>query len=544
MSDQAKKHIVVLALSDLKSYRNEPDAPHSYSYEVSGFEGMDLPTHYTAWHTNEAPIKLLIDLAIRQNQPISRIVYLCSDLCRSNEVKIGTQATTAEKYFKQTVRDYLEERGATEWLHSEVDFFVPIEYDLEGPEGSLRDIIDSIGHSAVVDVDVSGAQRDAQLLVSHAIEFIQTATVGENSVELGTTVYAQLDIKNAKGTLANQRATYDLSGLINAVSAFTRYGRAGMLASFFGSTGDTAASRLCLAMRDFSDDLLLCRMGHIPTHVSAIHTRLDEFEQFASANEDLSGAEILLASLIPTIREGFVTPTAGEPEQQIIEIIRWCVDRRMLQQALSLYRERAPQILVARGYLNSESGAEGEEFIASLHDFCEAFIDSLEAFVGDCGDGKEKRARSRACRRITFADGKSRANLSAVAGKEGVLAANLVWNYFLRTIRNDTMHAKATPETEHRRRLLRNSIAAFENSEGILLGYDSALGIGSHACNKALATDIHNALDALEGKTDLRICDDLSGIASMSPAEVHEAVTRRNEVADSCISEMYRVDER
>ena len=525
MTNQAKKHIVVLALSDLKPYGVSPNDPRSYSYEVVGFEGVDLPASYDGWHTNEAPIKLLIDLAANRNSPIDHIVYLCSELCKTREVDLDGCLLTAEGYFKTKVREHLAHRNL-DWLASGETFFVPVDYRPSDPSSSLVDIIAAIGNNATVDVDVSGAQRDALFLLSHMIEFMQTTAHEGESIKLGTTVFANLNRGSDPNTLTRQDDTYALFSLIRGVDAFVRYGRADILVTTFGDTPDTAAGRLCSAMRSFSNNLLLCRMTKIPELLDDVRRELDAYEDWLANASNPTSGERLLGTLIPTIRADFVHTPTEDHAKYVIEIIRWCVERQMLQQALGLYRENAAQIMLDNGYLSIENELTGEKLIDRIRDYSDGYVQCFKNILGSPSTKKNTRLKN-----LRFADfsqtfGKQN-DIIPAENKAYQLAANLLWLLYLMSIRNEIMHAGSVTNEDRRLRIMEQAIAIFQDAESVCLDYDLVGKNQPEERTKALSHDILKGLDALDGRISLRACDELQGIRNKKPAEIDTIVDSR-----------------
>ncbi len=544
MPEQTKKHIVVLALSDLKPYPTNPDVPRSYPYEVSGFEEMGLPNHYDAWHTNEAPIKLLIDLAVQREQPIDRIVYLLSDKCEHEKEALGEDSLTAEEYFKRKVCEHLTRCHATDWLSHNEDFFYPVSYKPSDPGSSLVDIIAALGTNATVDVDVSGAQRDALFLLSHTIEFMQTATTGAESIELGTTVFASLIRGTSPNMLTRQDDTYALFSLVNGVDSFIRYGRADMLVAAFGNSTDTAAGRLCHAMQCFSDNLQLCRMTAIPELLDDIRQKLDAYESWLSQQDTPSSSELLFGTLIPAIRADFVHTTNGNRALYLIEIIRWCVERQMLQQALALYRESACQIMLLSRYLTVDNTPSGEELIECVGSYAISYLNNLKNLVGPLIMKNQKRVRVRAYRAIAFQDDKGKnSRVKPIEGTTNQLTANLLWFFYLVSIRNEIVHARKT-DAKRRLNMLEQSIATFDDAEAVCMDYDLVRENEPDAKNKALAHDILKALEGLEGKLSLRVCDELAAIPTSKPAEIPAIVESRTHHAKDFLAERKPQDSR
>lgn len=537
MDSKGRRHIVLCALSDLKAYgkpiQQTDQIIKSYDYKVIGFDGV--PISYSAWHTNEAPIKLLIDYAIANKNPIDGIVYLRSNLCRDAKVNLDGVEYTAETYYKERVKQHLESQNVSDWETER--FFIPIsyEYSSDGAAEKLSEIIQAIGRNVVVDVDVSGGLRDAQLLLSHAIEFIEA---GDDSVDLGTTVYASLNRASMQGKLTSQNDIYGLSGLISAIDVFMRYGRSERLAELFAECGNDRVTELCESMSDFSADLSVCRMKDIYETVKRVHECLDALEK----DNDTSRSDVvLLRSLVPTIREGFVD-SSGNDADRIISVMRWCVERQMLPQALALYREKAPEILVMKGYVARGEGAAEESnekwvshFVAlgagqphrasdvekdqykSVFEIAKCALTEERYKTLGCNSEKRKDHFTKVLG-IAFPDKVVDCNYVIVEPNSvPKLSANLVWYHYLQKVRNEVMHAKEEDDMALRLSLYKTCCKVFVDASCVWFEYDHMNESSPRERNKALQRDILKAIDALEGKVVLELQDDLAAVRTQWP---------------------------
>lgn len=78
--------------------------------------------------------------------------------------------------------------------------------------------------------------------------------------------------------------------------------------------------------------------------------------------------ELLLHSLIPTMQEKFI-PETDDNDRLITNVIIWCVNHQMIQQAMCIYREKISECLLRFGFFNPTSyfenfGAEKQHEIA------------------------------------------------------------------------------------------------------------------------------------------------------------------------------------
>jgi hypothetical protein len=488
-----QSHVILCALSDLKPQRAEK----YYTYKPSGFRHGEVRDEYYAYHTNEGPVKLLVDKAQRDGSRIDRIVYLCSKECETDQVVLEEGLFTAEQYFVSHITSFVKDELGLDWIGK--GFFLPISYKVGLADECLGSVINALGENVTVDIDVSGAQRDAEILLTHAIEFIQ---IGNDNVNLGTTVYANFNTDPK--TLTCLDSTYKLSGLISSIDSFVRYGRAEGLSEFF-SDGCAEVRELCKSMSDFSADLSVCRVGGIQDSVNRLYESIDRLENRAKKG-GLSNGETLFATLASSIRSGFAEQMDNDADQTLA-IIRWCISHDMLQQALSLYRESFFTLLCQKGWVK-----RGKSMIlendATWH---KELRNKVSSWVKDgvCSysglEDNETTKSNRCMSRIKLQDEKSARVLAIDKGCEPVVLANFAWFYLLWTIRNDVMHAKSVTGIVNRLEFIEEVAKVMGTKVGFDPRYDKAVkdGLSCRECNDALAADMLDALKAIEGESRL-----------------------------------------
>lgn len=339
--------VIVCALSPLRPKA----AMEDYSCSMAG------GGTYAGRQTNEAPITCLMDLAVRDDAtaPITTIVYLRSSRCGDPIEDLS--GLTTEEYFLR----YVEACATSKAPAIPIPTCRPIPFEPnDDMSEALRLLIDEIEHAndgqgVTVDIDTTGGPRDAMTLVALAVQVIKMGGEhGGANVTLGRIVYSSRF--EGKNEILGQNETYDIVDLVNAIDTFLSHGKAEPLYEFFDGRHRSCSGKLRDAvgsMRLFSDALALCRANDAYEQIPRIRASLQELANGIGGGEDveLSHSEQLFRALVPTMQRGIFAPGAGNGADDIISVIRWCVERGMLQQALALYEEKIPDYMGVRGIL-------------------------------------------------------------------------------------------------------------------------------------------------------------------------------------------------
>ena len=401
---------------------DKPSLPRELSYvhesETEEYEGIQA---------NEAPIKYLISKHHKGKNPVSEIIFLCSEKCLERKIPNSVlpegmtldderEYISPKRFFTERIEEYCRRNNM------QIPLFTAVAYSPKQPADSLDAVINLFKEDTSYSIDITGGQRDTVILLSIAAQIIK---LGSRGTSVGDIVYSNFDAL----TIFDQKNTYGLIDLVNAISAFTDYGRADQLESFFIENDyvKQPTKELCASMKSFSDALALCQvdgieqlakriqkgfsnveeqLGRLRERYSAYTDAIEQigkssgvrnrsFEEamaivreahpevdFSDLDDDdlakklvdlrkptmMNRSELLFLSLIPTMRERFIPETKDEASL-LIEIIRWCIDHQMIQQALCIFRERISECLVRRGYFEGSLELEGESE-RELSDLC------------------------------------------------------------------------------------------------------------------------------------------------------------------------------
>ncbi len=435
--------VIVCALSPLKS----DAAMENYSCSMAG------GGTYAGRQTNEAPITCLMDLAMRDDAtaPVTTIVYLRSSRCEGPIEDLG--GLTTEEYFLRYVKAYATSQSPA--IPIPTCRPIPFEPNDDMSE-ALRLLIDEIEHAndgrgVTVDIDTTGGPRDAMTLVALAVQVIKMG--GEHGgvdVTLGRIVYSSRF--EGKNRIISQNDTYEIVDLVNAIDTFLSHGKAELLSVFFDGRHRACSGKLRDAvgsMRLFSDALALCRANDAYRQIPRIRGFLQQLanDERDGSDVQLTHSERLFRALVPAMQRGIFAPDAGDGAEDVIAVIRWCVERGMLQQALALYEEKIPDYMGARGILPCVPRQSKQLVKAVL-------------WLGECSGRRGRDEREDvlqsgslnpsqvlrnpvSCIRSEFFDGYRHAFGRSWSGtfESSLFSPAMQWYFYITRIRNSVMHA-------------------------------------------------------------------------------------------------------
>ena len=237
----------------------------------------------------------------------------------------------------------------------------PINYEEDESfhEKAIPAILEHIHQDDRIVLDVTGGFRNANmylLLLSRVLSYKGIRTVGAVYSNFRTTRVE--DISHL----------IELFDLVGGMQELTSFGSVKTLRAYYDrQTGrnqprDGKISALLTAMERLTETITLCRTRQV-------EERLGEF------NQALSGAEgcedPLMRTLLPVFHEKFGRnlTTPG--------LIKWCVENGMIQQALTIYKERIPTYLIRerKDILVVKDGAPAPENAKSYENEDEAWFE-------------------------------------------------------------------------------------------------------------------------------------------------------------------------
>lgn len=297
---------IILFLSDLKENAKERTYTCPDGSQVTGTQ------------TNEAPVNYLLKAYPEVREVLCIVTPMARPAFEVLEAAVKKQAPEV------TVKD--------------------ITFDgKDFADGPLAEIMSRMKKGNEILLDTTGGLRDAimqLLLVSRALSFSGIPTVGA--------VYANYGARQ----IVDCSHLIGLFDLVGGMQELASFGSVKTLRDYYGDAAEQKVKILLDAMEGLQEDITLCRTGKLDQRIEVFNTAMKEAE---------SCEDPLVRALLPAFQDKF-----GK-KLSIPGLILWCINSDMLQQALTIYRERIPAyILGTRGdlvKLKEDMGEKAKELI-------------------------------------------------------------------------------------------------------------------------------------------------------------------------------------
>lgn len=192
----------------------------------------------------------------------------------------------------------------------------------------LSAILSAVQAGDEILLETTGGFRNAVmylLLLSRVLSYVGVRTV--------YAVYSNFPQKRIED-ISHLIGLFDLVGGMQELSSF---GSARTLRTYYGQNpADPAVGGLLTALEQLSETITLCRTNQLGERMKAFNQALEMARDCADP---------LMRELIPAFRGKF-----GK-KLNTVSLIKWCVESDMLQQALTVYTERIPTLIMTRGDL-------------------------------------------------------------------------------------------------------------------------------------------------------------------------------------------------
>lgn len=309
---------IILFLSDLK-----PSArPASYT-----FQGGNAGDAVSGTQTNEAPVKWLL----RMHPGITQIICFCSPestACATQRAADGTVRTAEKSAFAH----FSDEIGRFRKAASPELVALPYHASESLERDLLPKLLPYIASEDVIYLDLTGGMRNDNLNL-----FLLSRVLNYTGVIIGGAVYSNFQTKQVED-MTRLIHTFDL---VEGVQDFTSFGSVKKLRAYYGTPAkDPTVEKLLTTMETLIHNITLCRINNINVHMKAFSKAL---------NRARHCGDPLLEQLLPTFRRKYCK--GADNSMTTPELITWCLDSDMVQQAVTLYTERIPAYLVDEKFL-------------------------------------------------------------------------------------------------------------------------------------------------------------------------------------------------
>ena len=289
-----------------------PNSNSLIEYDIDGTDSV------TALYTNEVAIRYFKKCDTKINQ----IIAVCSNAVMESPCKYMNNIT-AYQYFEGVLNECFPD---TE--------LITVESDEPGDISGIFDAINEhIARNSEIYLDMTGGYRDAVYSLALIARFLEYRGITVKKV-----VYS-LKGKD-RGTIKDFTENFRLMSLINSVSEFVNFGNSESIDEFYKDSNNPMIRDLISEMRDFSNIITLGKVANVKEYLDSLRRRIDKCETGLNPQKI---DERMFLEMLPVIKQKFF----GESESaDYISIIKWCLNNNLLQQALTLYTEKIPEIVL------------------------------------------------------------------------------------------------------------------------------------------------------------------------------------------------------
>lgn len=392
------ENVMLIAMSTL------PPRPQYNTYRIQ--EGND-EWCFKGIAQMEAHTKYVICKLAASNNVLDRIVILESEKARTQK-PANWEGETATSFFKKRIKGFFDDSEFNPFhIEDTLDSLVEtkpenigtdkknhpvskpeiITVDLEDPVYFWKAVNVILGRSEIPTEDSSSGKSMNHKVLNDNIDLYMDMQGGDRNtisqmnaiVELlsrqGVTVkgrYANDFIPNRTPPLhtireaSEEYRTYDL---ISAMDAFTRYGWGDSLDEFFRGRvrGSSKESKLIKAIKQASSAISKCNADGFDSAVQKIEKLKSEFKE----SEQVTQMDVVFQDI-----QDDYAPLFGAKYRYVAQI-RWCLDKKFLQQALTIFEAKMPHEFILSGLLYYKTSAATEEDRDNFLKKCEQIYQGL-----------------------------------------------------------------------------------------------------------------------------------------------------------------------
>ena len=374
MGETRSKNKLILFLSKYKFTTDEYKYSSKYDNTENEIKGIQTP---------DAPTKYFINYLLEKKDNNDERV-LDTILCITSEATNNKSINKREnnKEYKSAFEDYQEmlnefcdEKGIKppELIKLNFDYDFENNKSIDEADVSRRlyeSIVKELDKNDTIYIDYTSGIRDTSLLIILIIRYLEYT-----GIKCGGMIYSYYDNDDkSNNKIIDIKSTYELFELLNGVNEFTSFGKAKALSEYYEKTSDKDCiinanekskeedkkinqkdgavekiNDLIDVMKRFSDVISLCMVQEIDNIMKQLQDGISEVKKVLNPNQKQNQEKSVIFSLKNSMFYNLITQIENKfyiedgKDITYIDIIRWCLDNDLIQQALTLYVEKIPQ---------------------------------------------------------------------------------------------------------------------------------------------------------------------------------------------------------
>lgn len=349
------KHVLLFFLSNIHLQRDTKQFQHTV------YNGK-----FDCVQTNESAIDYLSEQLSKTGEKIDALFYFLSEKTREVlEVSVDGQIE------KRTHAEWFMRRIQEKYPLLQPSFFKPVSYDeTRDKTESIRQVIKMTeeikkyaanlqkfqGEEICIHADMTGGFRHASMMMLSVMQLLKYS-----GIQIDKIFYSNWQ----KGEVEEVTEVHRMFSLVSGADEFVNFGSVTEIENYFADHPKSLSlEQLLKKMHEFSDAVKICRTNTIEIVVKELGRCIREF----SEDKEKSLQEDLFNQLVSTLKEEYgvlLTPEVTRPD-----IIRWCIRKGFLQQAMTLCTEWLPFILVEKKICyaaNKEIEEDAAQYAKKMH---------------------------------------------------------------------------------------------------------------------------------------------------------------------------------
>ena len=146
---------------------------------------------------------------------------------------------------------------------------------------------------------------------------------------------------DAYSEISNVNSTLDMLNIINGFHEFLSYGKVKTLRGCLKQECSEKVEVLLQRMEKYADDLALCRWKNFKRNMDNIKKSIDEIRN--DTGQCLNDKDIMVMLLLDKVEQSMALKESDAG--RLISVLKNCTENEMYQQAITLYREKVPEVM-------------------------------------------------------------------------------------------------------------------------------------------------------------------------------------------------------
>ena len=326
------KNILLLFLSDVKVDKDTGIVRKTNYKEIGETET-----------TNESAVRYLAKI---KGAPPDKIFYFASNKVKSpiENFKVDNKEISHVEYFENCIAGDVvgDIKGVMQEckFDEEADISKTMESVIEMASKIQKYVETEKDDKVTLHVDMTGGMRHASLMM-----LVITRLIQYSGVKIGYILYSNFNRDRKEQFVEESNDIYNLFDLIAGAEEFVRFGSVEAIQSYFEGQKDVpdVLQDLLNAMKKFADAIKISRRMEFQKALEGLQNAYKKFNEEAGNISSLNYN--LMQQMKSRISQEYAELLTNKADDYI-SIIDWCLAHGYIQQALTLYTESFPYLMI------------------------------------------------------------------------------------------------------------------------------------------------------------------------------------------------------